>query len=67
MSVHCHKSVPVPPHRAFPTKVKHSFIPHGPLVNSSGAIIVAVLRPVPFPKCASSNYKVTQTLHTHYT
>ena len=32
---------------------------------SSGAVIVAVLRLVPFPKCASSNYEATQTPHTH--
>ena len=32
------------------------------LVSSIGAIIVAVLRPVLFRKCASSNYKATQLL-----
>ena len=37
----------------------------GPLVNTGGVIIVAVLRTLPFPKCASSNYKATQTPHTH--
>ena len=36
----------------------------GLLVSSSGAIIVTVLWPVPFPKCASSTYKGTQTSHT---
>ena len=39
----------------------HSFISHWSTTN--GPIIVAVLRPVPFPKCASSNYKATH-LHT---
>ena len=34
-------------------------------MNSSGAVIVTVLQPVPFPKCASSNYKAIQTPHTH--
>ena len=35
-----------------------------PLESSSGAIIVTVLWPVSFAKCAPSNYKVTQTPHT---
>ena len=38
-----------------------------PLMSSSGTINVAVLRPVPFPKCASSNYKATWTPHAHTT
>ena len=37
----------------------------GPLVNSSGAAIVSVLQPVPFPKGASSNYTTTQATHTY--
>ena len=36
-----------------------------PLVSSSGAIIVTVLRYVPFPKCASNNYNATQTPHRY--
>ena len=35
-------------------------------MSSSGDIIVVILRPVPFPECASSNYKVTQTPHAHH-
>ena len=38
-----------------------------PLVSSSGAGIVTVLWPVPFPKCASSNYTATQTTNTYIT
>ena len=38
-----------------------------PLVSSSGASIVPVVRPVPFPKCASSKYTATQTTHTLHT
>ena len=53
------------PNWACPATVKHSFIPHRTrLVSHSGAIIVTVLRPVPFLKGPSSNYKATQTLHT---
>ena len=37
-----------------------------PLVSSSGAVIVTVLRPVLFPKYVSSNYTATQTLHTYF-
>ena len=34
-------------------------------MSSSGALIVAVLQPMPFPKCASNSYKATQTPHTY--
>ena len=34
-------------------------------MSASGAAIVAVLRPVPFPKCASSNCTVVQTTYAH--
>ena len=37
----------------------------GSLVSSSGAIIVAIVWPGLFPKCASSNYKAIQTPHTY--
>ena len=51
------------PHHACPISVKHSFIPQQ---TTSGAIIVAVLWPVPFPKCASSNYKADTSTMTWY-
>ena len=34
-------------------------------MSGSVAAIVTVLRPVPFPKCASSNYTMVRTNHTH--
>ena len=34
-------------------------------MSSSGIIIVAVLQPVPLPKCASSNSKARQTSHIY--
>ena len=37
----------------------------GPLVRSSDATTVAVMWPVPFPKCASSNYIAVQTTHRY--
>ena len=55
-----HKLVPIL-HQACPIPVKHSFIPHR---TTSGSVIVAVLRPVPFPMCASNDYTATQTTHT---
>ena len=54
------------PHSACPRTVKQSFITHLPLVSSTGAVVVTVLWPVPFPQCAPSNCKVTQTPHTFY-
>ena len=63
MSAHSHKLAPRLVPQLWSTA---SYLP-GPLVSSSGAIIVAVLQPVPFPKCASSNYKATQNPHTNTT
>ena len=40
--------------------------PNRSLVSSGGDVIVAVLRPVLFPKFASSNYKSTHTTHTDF-
>ena len=34
-------------------------------MSTSGAAIVIVLQPVPFPKCVSCNYTVVQTTHAH--
>ena len=36
-----------------------------PLVRNSGSVNVTLLRHVPFAKCASNNYKATQTPPTH--
>ena len=67
MSVHCHKSVPTrnPPTGLVPQLCNTPSYLTGLQVSGSGAVIVAVLRPVPFPKCASRNYTETQTTYTH--
>ena len=66
MSADCHKSVPLPPTSIVPQLWSTASYLIGPLVSSSGAVIVVVLQPVSFPKCASSNYKVAQTHHTYF-
>ena len=60
-----YQSPPLAPRGACPKTVKHSFMPHRN-TSASGSTIVAVLRPVLFPNCASSNYTMVQTPHTHY-
>ena len=80
LSVHCHKSLCVLvwpymllgrkqqthiPTRFFPQPWRTTSYLIGPLVNSSGAAIVTVLRPVLFLKFVSRNYTVTETTHSY--
>ena len=62
MSVHCHKSVSPSPPSVVPLNCEVQLHTSPPLMSSSGAAIVAVLRPVPFPKCAQATM---QPIPTH--
>ena len=62
ISVHCHQLVPVPLTGLVPKLWSTASYLTTPLVSSSCGFIVAVLRPVRFPKCASSNYKYKATM-----
>ena len=65
MSVHCHCHLPLSPTGLVPQLWSTASYLVGTLVSSSGAANVTVLRPVPFPKCTSSNYTMTQTIHAY--